>query len=81
MGPKNACAYADTTIHKIDCEVMEGQWSHPPILWARFRDDVYIPWTHGPELLETFLKWLNTRLPGIKFTIESSEHGTVFLQT
>ena len=81
MGPKNACAYADTTIHKIDCEVMEGQWSHPPILWARFRDDVYIPWTHGPELLEIFLKWLNTRIPGIKFTIKFSKHGVVFLQT
>ena len=81
MGPKNACAYADTAIDKIDREVMEGTWRDTPILWARYRDDVYIPWTHGPELLECFLQWLNNRIPGIKFTMEFSEHGTVHLDT
>ena len=81
MGPKNACAYADTAIDRIDQDVMEGAWTDPPILWARFRDDVYVPWTHGPELLECFHQWLNNRIPGIKFTKVSSEHGTEFLDT
>ena len=79
MGPKNACAYADTAIDKLDHEVLDGTWAHPPILWARFRDDVYVPWTHGQDNLDRFHDWLNTRIPGIKFTVNSSEHGTEFL--
>ena len=79
MGPKNACAYADTAIDKIDQDVLHGEWEYPPILWARFRDDVYIPWTHGQEKLNRFHEWLNTRIPGIYFTLKSSQHGTEFL--
>ena len=79
MGPKNACAYADTAIDKIDQDVLHGEWEYPPILWARFRDDVYIPWTHGQEKLNRFHEWLNTRIPGINFTLKSSQHGTEFL--
>ena len=81
MGPKNACAYADIAMSGLDEDVMEGDWSHPPVLWARFRDDVYVPWTHGQELLDEFHNWLNTRIPGIKFTLKSSEQGTEFLDT
>ena len=79
MGPKNACAYADTAIDKLDHDVLNGSWEHRPILWARFRDDVYVPWTHGQDNLDRFHDWLNTRIPGIKFTVNSSEHGTEFL--
>ena len=32
MGPKNACAYADTAIDKIDQDVLHGEWEYPPIL-------------------------------------------------
>ena len=32
MGPKNACAYADTAIDKLDREVLEGEWEYVPIL-------------------------------------------------
>ncbi len=81
MGPKNACAYADTAIDQIDRDVMEGSWSDPPLLWARYRDDVYVPWTYGPALLNHFHQWLNNRIPGIKFTMISSEYGTEFLDT
>ena len=81
MGPKNACAYADTAIDKIDRDVMDGVWSHAPLLWARYRDDVYVPWTHGQEMLDEFHIWLNTRMPGIKFTLKASLDGTEFLDT
>ena len=49
MGPKNACIYADVAMNSIDGMVNEGDWDpeHKPLLWARFRDDIYIPWTHG----------------------------------
>ena len=81
MGPKNACAYADTAINKIDVDVNEGLWEFKPVLWARFRDDIYIPWTHGLEKLNCFHQWLNTRIPGIKFTVSHSPHGIEFLDT
>ena len=82
MGPKNACAYADTAIDRIDREVLEGGWPHePPILWARFRDDIYVPWTLGSEMLDQFLEWLNSIIPGIRFTLKASVEGTEFLDT
>ena len=33
------------------------------------------------ELLEVFHKWLNTKLPGIKFTKKFSSHGIEFLNS
>ena len=52
-----------------------------PLLWARFRDDIYLPWTHSEEKLYELLEFLNTRLPGIKFTVEHSSDGIAFLDT
>ena len=45
MGPKNACVYADVAMDFIDVLVNEGDWDpvHRPLLWARFRDDIYVP--------------------------------------
>ena len=86
MGPKNACIYADVAMNYIDVLVMEdgpNSWpkEYRPIIWARFRDDVYIPWTHGLDRLKDFVKWLNTLIPGIKFTLKFSSQGTVYLET
>ena len=84
MGPKNACSYADTAMTKLDVLVNEGGWdiNFKPIFWARYRDDIYIPWTHGREKLKEFKLWLNDQVPGIKFTVEkSSEIGIEFLDT
>ena len=68
----------------IDTMANEGGWDpeYKPILWARFRDDIYIPWTHGLDKLNAFHTWLNFCLPGIKFTMTTpSSHGTEFLDT
>ena len=83
MGPKNACIYADVAMNSIDVMVNEGEWNleQKPLLWACFRDDIYIPWTYGQELLEVFHEWLNNRLPGIKFTKNFSSHGIEFLNS
>ena len=84
MGPPNACSYADVTMNKIDIEVNEGtQWpsKYRPLIWIRFRDDVFVLWTHGRHLLDKFLEWLNTLLPGIKFTMVTSSQGVSFLNT
>ena len=83
MGPKNACVYADVAMDFIDVLVNEGDWDpvHRPLLWARFRDDIYVPWTYGIELLEVFHEWLNSKLPCIKFTKNFSSHGIEFLNS
>ena len=83
MGPKNTCFYADIAMNYIDEEVMNGGWPKElrPLLWARFRDDIYLPWTHSEEKLYELLDFLNTRLPGIKFTVEHSSDGIAFLDT
>ena len=86
MGPKNACIYADVAMNYIDVLVNEnGPGSCPiefkPILWLRFRDDVYIPWVLGLERLKEFVEWLNTLIPGIKFTMKISSEGTAYLET
>ena len=83
MGPKNACIYADVAMNSIDVMVNEGDWNpeYRPLLWARSRDDVYVPWTYGFEMLEVFHEWLNSRMIGITFTKKFSLHGTEHLNT
>ena len=58
-GPKNACIYADVAMNSTDVMVNEGDWDpeRKPLLWARFRYDIYVLWTHGVELLEVFHEW------------------------
>ena len=62
---------------------MNGEYPQEfrPLIWARFRDDIYLPWTYGEPKLYELLDFLNTRLPGIKFTVEHSYEGIAFLDT
>ena len=67
---------------RLDNLVNEGAWpaKYKPVLWARFRDDIYVPWTHGLDKLIEFHEWMNKQLPGISFTMsQPSENGTKFL--
>jgi hypothetical protein len=52
-----------------------------PLVWLRYIDDVFMIWTHKIEDLNEFVEHLNTRLPTIKFTMESSDQGIPFLDT
>ena len=83
MGPKNACAYADVAMNSIDVMVNEGNWDQncKPVLWGRFRDDIYVPWTFGLDKLHSFHEFLNSKIPGIKFTMAQSSQGIEFLDT
>ena len=52
MGPKNACSYADLAMGIID-EKAKFEGSLRPMLWWRYRDDIFDLWTQGlPKLLE-----------------------------
>ena len=83
MGPKNACIYADVAMNKVDEMIHNGTWDskYIPLLWARFRDDVYVPWTFGWTVLKTFHKWLNSLMLGISYTMSASITGTEYLNT
>ena len=81
MGPENACQYAGVTIDCIDQKVM-NEYKLKPLVWARYRDDIFVIWQHGLEELQMFHDWLNTLLPGINFTMsEPSSYGIEFLDT
>ena len=73
MGPKNACSYADLAMGLIDEKAKFGG-AVKPMLWWRYRDDVFDIWIHGlPKLLE-FTEYINSLYPTIKFELVYSEH-------
>jgi hypothetical protein len=41
-----------------------------PAVWLRYMDDTFVVWKHGREELDSFLNYLNTIHPSIKFTME-----------
>ena len=73
MGPKNACSYADLAMGLTDEKAKFGG-GVKPLLWWRYRDDVFDVWTHAlPKLLE-FTEYINSLYPTIKFELVYSEH-------
>jgi len=72
MGPKNACSYADLAMGIIDEKAKFGG-SLKPMLWWRYRDDIFDIWTQGlPKLLE-FTDYINGLYPTIKFKLVYSD--------
>ena len=52
-----------------------------PLIWARFKDDIFLLWTHGREKLDQFIHHLNDAHSNIKFTSEISDTQVPFLDT
>ena len=46
--------------------------TYKPFVWRRFIDDIFMVWTEGEEHLKTFISYLNSIHPTIKFTHEYS---------
>ena len=46
-----------------------------PLLYRRYIDDCILVWLHGLELLLEFLRFMNSRHPDIRFTIEHTEEN------
>ena len=69
MGPKNACSYADLAMGLIDEKAKFGG-ALKPLLWSRYRDDVF---DVLPKLLE-FIEYINSLYPTIKFELVYSEN-------
>ena len=54
-------------------------WIYKPFLYLRYIDDVLAVWTHRNEKLESFIAYLNSIHPTIKFTSELSTTSIPFL--
>jgi len=72
MGPKNACSYADLAMGIIDEKAKFGGILKP-LLWWRYRDDVFDVWTQGLAKRLQFTDYINSLYPTIKFELVHSE--------
>ena len=78
MGTKLAVAFANIFMVKIEKEILR-QSDTKPIVWKRFIDDVISMWNTSRDKIEDFLLKANSFHPTIKFTAETSETETTFL--
>ena len=66
---------------EFDEQVMSDRSPYKLLLWCRFKDDIYEPWIHGLDALETFTAWINSINPSIQFTCKPEVEGVEFLDT
>ena len=80
MGTKMGVAFANIFMVKTEKEILR-QSDTKPIVWKRFIDDVISMWNTSRDKIEDFLLKANSFHPTIKFTAETSETETTFLDT
>ena len=78
MGTRMAPAFANLFMGEFESKALEG-YVDKPFLWLRYIDNILMVWTHGNEKLESFIAYLNSIHPTIKFTIERSTTSIPFL--
>ena len=71
MGTRMAPSYANSFIGKFEQQAIDNSLLKP-FIWWRFMDDNFMIWTHGKEHLKSFIGFLNSIHPSIKFTHEYS---------
>ena len=50
-----------------------------PMIWWRYKDDIFFIWEHGEESLKVFIEQVNMFHSTIKFTAEYSKEEVNFL--
>ena len=78
MGTRMAPAFANLFMGEFERKALED-YVDKPFLWLRYIDDILMVWTHGNEKLESFIAYLNSIHPNIKFTSERSTTSIPFL--
>ena len=78
MGTKMAPAFATLFMHQLEQSFLSTQ-TYKPLIWIRYIDDIFAPWTHGEEKLHSFLQDLNNFHPNIKFTYEINHDKATYL--
>ena len=70
VGTRLAPSYANLFLGKFEKQAIDNSLLKP-FIWWRFVD-IFMIWTHGEEHLKTFIGYLNSIHPSIKFTHEYS---------
>ena len=71
MGTRMAPSYANLFMGKLEQHAIENA-PFKPFVWWRFIDVIFMVWTKGEDNLKTFLNYMNSIHPTIKFTGEYS---------
>ena len=67
MGTRMTPSYANLFMGKFEQQAIDNSLLKP-FIWGRFIDDIFMIWTHGEEHLKTFIGYLNSIHPSIKFS-------------
>ena len=78
MGTKMAPAYANLSMGDLEQNLL-AQSPLKPLVWWRYKDDIFMIWFHGKEKLSEFVNLLNSSHETIKFTHEVSPSKINFL--
>lgn len=70
MGTRMAPSYANLFMAKFEQAIQNAPFK--PFVWWRYIDDIFMVWTEGQDNLETFINYLNSIHPTIKFIHEFS---------
>ena len=73
MGTKFAPSYAILAMAELEQMALE-KYHLEPTVWWRYIDDVFLIWKHGKKNSSSFLEYLNSIHPTLKFTSSSSEN-------
>ena len=74
-----APTYANIFMGAIKRRLM-GFFPDNPLVWLRYKDDIFLIWTHGRAKLEAFIQHAKTFHPTIKFTSNISTIHVPFLE-
>ena len=80
MGSKMSPNYANVFMNYFECKFLPLA-PVQPFLWKRFIDDVFAIFTCSAAEIKSFIEWINTVHPTIKFTADINPKGLPFLDT
>ena len=78
MGKTFSPSYADIFMAQWEREAL-ADWPDPPLLYLRYRDDIFMIWQYSRERLQEFISFLNSRDPSIQLTHEVSSESQDYL--
>ena len=70
VGTKMAVSFANIFMTKVETDIL-SQSVTKPLVWKRFRDDVFSLWDISREKITNFVELVNKHHPTIKFTAEN----------
>ena len=74
MGSRIAPPLAIVFMDAVESLILTSQNSqYQPVTYMRYIDDILGIWTHGPEQLDEYFRFLNDFHPALKFTIERTD--------